>query len=92
MRLIATLSLPLLAAACVTAPDPVPPHPPIAPRECVAADLDGLEGRRIDSVTLPSDLTVRVVEDGMMVTADFQPDRMTIYLDKGRRIVQASCT
>jgi hypothetical protein len=58
---------------------------------CPADEYQGFVGTSIAAVTYPSDLNVRVVEPGMMVTQDYVPERMNIHLDEDGTITKVAC-
>ena len=82
-------ALVLTLASCST------PEPESGPTDmtdpCGAKAYSGLLGAPLAAVTLPADLTTRVLRPGEMATLDFLPERLNIALDEDDVIVGLSC-
>jgi hypothetical protein len=86
--ILALVAGPLLLAGCVE-PAPVPGDPG---GNCGAAELQYLVGQPgvvLDGMRFSQD--VRVVEFGMAVTMDFNPERLNIWLDQRDVIERVTC-
>lgn len=84
------LCAPLLVSACVMEPTPVPPQDNLA--SCGADDLQYLVGRPgvvLDGMRFSQD--VRVIQYGMAVTMDYNPNRLNIWLDRRDVIERVTC-
>ena len=92
---IAILSASLMLAACATIPEiPRTPQPEVTCRgdslaSFIGQPYDAALGARMMKATSSSKL--RAVAKGMMVTMDFQSDRLTVYLDARNRVERANC-
>jgi len=87
-HVIAFVLLPLLAAGCVV-PIPDPGDPVDA---CGASELQYLVGKpgvMLDGMRFSQE--VRVIEFGMAVTMDYNPERLNIQLDRLDVIERVSC-
>ncbi len=81
-----SLTLPFLAlAACQ------PTSQDTAQGDCPADGYASLVGQPLAAVTLPADLDARVVGPDTMVTMDFDPTRMNIYVDSAGTIERVAC-
>jgi Peptidase inhibitor I78 family len=83
------LCAPLLAG-CVMEPVPMPPPDNLA--SCGADDLQYLVGRPgvvLDGMRFSQD--VRVIQYGMAVTMDYDPNRLNIWLDRRDVIERVTC-
>jgi hypothetical protein len=86
------LCAPLLLAACVMEPMPVPMPPvdPLAP--CGADELQYLVGKPgviLDGMRFSQN--VRVIQDGMAVTMDYSATRLNFWLDRRDVIDRVTC-
>ena len=83
------LAVPMLAAACATAPAPS--------GVCHSEKLGRFVGREATPQTLAElqrasgARTMRVVQPGMMITMEFSAERVTVQLAPGNRIERANC-
>jgi hypothetical protein len=88
------LALPLLAMAC-TQSDPTPPRsmpPEDIVDACVAAELQDLVGQPAAVATaITFAVPVRIIEPGMAVTMDFNPQRLNIEIGEGGLIARIFC-
>ena len=90
---------PVMLAACATAPAAnVPPTPGNQGGSvCRNEGLSAFAGRPVTSEVGAEVLrasgarVIRWVQPGMMVTMDFQEDRVTIWLAAGNRIERVNC-
>jgi len=91
----AILSASLLLTACAPIPEiPRTPQPEVTCRGDSLADFVGrpyTEALGASMMKATSAAKKRVVAKGMMVTMDFQSDRLTIYLDGNNRVERANC-
>jgi len=87
MKRFSALALPLVLMACVeNGIDPMPVD------RCDATgfqDLVGQPGRVLDGMRFPTD--VRVIPPDMVVTMEFQPNRLNIWLGRGDVIDRVTC-
>lgn len=84
------LFAPLVLAACVMAPVPMPPPDNLA--SCGADELQYLVGKPgvlLDGMRFGQD--VRVIQYGMAVTMDFNSERLNIWLDRRDVIERVTC-
>ena len=84
------LLAPLVLAACVMAPVPMPPPDNLA--SCGAVELQYLVGKPgvlLDGMRFGQD--VRVIQYGMAVTMDFNSERLNIWLDRRDVIERVTC-
>jgi hypothetical protein len=92
-RFFATLVAPLFVSACVEPEiDPQVPIDPMPIEQCNAAVLQGLvgqPGRVLNGMRFATD--VRVIQPGMAVTMDFQPNRLNIWIAEGDVIERVTC-
>lgn len=92
LHVIAFVLAPVLAAGCVV-PVPVPvPDPGDTGGSCGADELQYLVGKpgvMLDGMRFSQE--VRVIEFGMAVTMDYNPDRLNIQLDRLDVIERVSC-
>lgn len=58
---------------------------------CAAENYEALVGKQLAAVTLPSNLTHRVIEGDAPVTMDYDPDRMNIHVDANGVITEVEC-
>lgn len=82
------LCAPLLLAACVT----TLPEPDQPTGDCGAGGLQYLVGKPgvvLDGMRFSQE--VRVIQYGMAVTMDFNPDRLNIWLDRRDVIERVTC-
>ena len=92
------LALALLTAGCATAQQPVPARGSTEGRTCDGSNLQDFVGRErtpeVEAQILEASgaATIRWVPQGMMVTMEFRPDRVTAYLDAQDRIERISCS
>ena len=88
----------LLTAGCATAQEPVPARGATEGRTCDGSNLQDFVGRErtpeLEAQILEASraATIRWVPQGMMVTMEFRPDRVTAYLDAQNRIERISCS
>ncbi len=83
------IAAPLVLAGCV-APLPEPDPGPVG--SCGASELQGLVGQRgsvLDGMRFSQE--IRVIQPGMAVTMDFNPDRLNIWLDDRDVIERVTC-
>lgn len=81
--------IPLIAAASVLAacePSETVPKPVCDPQA-----HQTLVGKNIGEVSLPSELPQRVISPGDMVTQDYNPARLNIFVDPKGWIGRVSC-
>lgn len=76
-------TLPILAAC--------QPASPPGPVECDLAQHQQLVGQNIGAVSLPASLPQRIISPGDMVTQDFNPARLNIFVDEKGWIGRVSC-
>jgi Peptidase inhibitor I78 family len=92
-RLFAVLLVSLMVSACVEpAIDLQVPVEPMPIEQCNAAVLQGLvgqPGRVLNGMRFATD--VRVIQPGMAVTMDFQPNRLNIWIAEGDVIERVTC-
>ena len=82
LRHIAPLVILLSLAACKEEP----------PSDtCGAEDYAGLEGKMLAAVTLPADLGARITGPDRMVTQDYRPDRLNIWVNEAGVIERLYC-
>ena len=84
------LLAPLVLAACVMAPVPMPPPDNLA--SCGADELQYLVGKPgvlLDGMRFGQD--VRVIQYGMAVTMDFSAERLNFWLDRRDVIERVTC-
>ncbi|MES2914951.1 MAG: I78 family peptidase inhibitor [Pseudomonadota bacterium] len=82
---------PLLLAACVMAPVPMPPVDP-GPDACGASGLQSLVGKPgvvLDGMRFSQD--VRVIQYDMAVTMDYSATRLNFWLDRRDVIERVTC-
>jgi hypothetical protein len=78
--------LPFIAlAACQPVPEDV------AQGTCPADGYATLVGQPLAAVTLPADLDARIIGPDTVVTMDFDPTRMNIYVDEDGVIQRVAC-
>lgn len=81
----------VLAAACVPiVPGPVPGPDPDA--SCRASEMQYLVGQPefvLAAMTFPA--PTRIIEPGMVVTMDYQPNRLNIWIGENGRIERVTC-
>jgi hypothetical protein len=80
------LAVTLLVSACSTA-DPYT----VSATRCDPAQHRALIGRNIGETFLPRGLRVREISPGQMVTQDFDPARLNIFMDAKGWIARVSC-
>lgn len=86
------LILPLAALGLVAACEPMPKRDRVGADICRApAAVAALVGRNVGELTFARDLIRREVLPGQPVTEDYNPDRLTIYLDDKGWITRAEC-
>ncbi len=64
------------------------------PDACGASKLQGLIGQPesvLDTVTLADEVYMRVIRPDQMVTADFNPVRLNVWLNKSEHIIRMNC-
>ena len=87
-HVIALILAPLLAAGCVmVVPDPGDPAD-----ACLASELQYLVGQPgvvLNGMRFSQD--VRIIEYGMAVTMDYNPERLNIQLDRRDVIERVNC-
>ncbi len=87
----------ILPPAYGTPSAPVQAAPAAAGRECNGAGLARFTGQAANAASGAEMLrvsgarTMRWVQPGMMVTMDFSPQRLTVYLARGNVIERANC-
>lgn len=85
----------LTLAACVQQTDPRylgPPTPAPGIDACGAAELqDMVGGPRRMLETIRFAVPVRIIEPGMAVTQDYNPNRLNIYIGDDGNIASISC-
>lgn len=94
LKLIPVLGLALTLAACVGGAKAPPPAPDrnIADA-CGAAELQDMVGQSRDVLaTMKFAVPVRVIEPGMAVTMDFQPNRLNFTIAEDGTIASITCT
>ena len=95
LKLIPVLGVALTLAACVGGPAPVPlatPDRNIADA-CGAAELQDMVGQSRDILaTMKFAVPVRVIEPGMAVTMDFQPNRLNFAIGEDGTISSITCS
>jgi hypothetical protein len=84
---------PLAVAGCATAAPPPPP----APAQCRSESLGQFVGQPAtqqlgaDMLSTSGARNLRWVGHGMMVTMDFSPERLTVWLTADNRVERANC-
>lgn len=81
---------PFLAAGAILAGCAASPYTVNATR-CDPAQHQALVGRNIGETILPPGLRVREISPGQMVTQDFDPARLNIFMDMKGWIGRVSC-
>ena len=88
----------LASSACTAAPPPAEiPERGASGFVCRADNLAQFAGRPAseelgaEMLRLSGARNLRWVAAGMMVTMEFSPDRLTVYLDAANRVERASC-
>lgn len=82
---------PLITAAVVTTTlAACQPERSVTP-VCDPANHSALTGRNIGEVNLPADQPHRIISPGNMVTQDFQPNRINIFVDEKGWIARVTC-
>ena len=90
MRALALLLLALVA--CTPLPEAPPPGAGGGPTgACPAADYQALVGANVAAVTLPAGLDVRLTGPERIVTADFRPERMNLWVARDGTIERVYC-
>jgi hypothetical protein len=88
------LLAPLAVAGCATA---AAPPPPPAPGLCRPENLGPFIGQPAtqqlgaDMLSASGARILRWVGHGMMVTMDFSPERLTLWLNADNRVERANC-
>jgi hypothetical protein len=80
------LALTLLVSACAAGPAYT-----VAATRCDPAQHQALVGRNIGETFLPPALRVREISPGQMVTQDYDPARLNIFMDVKGWIGRVSC-
>lgn len=89
MRLIL---LPLALMGCVTINVDAPNSgQPVAPAKCNASDYSQFIGLKTTQVSLPPNLRTRVLNPQSLVSADFQPNRLNVFVDSFGVVQRFSC-
>ncbi|WP_295043859.1 I78 family peptidase inhibitor [uncultured Paracoccus sp.] len=90
MPLFLRMTLPALTvttlAACATIQTPT-----VSGTRCDPARHQALVGKNIGEVFLPPQLRYREITPGEIVTQDYQPGRLNLYLDAKGWIARVSC-
>ncbi|RMC36359.1 I78 family peptidase inhibitor [Paracoccus alkanivorans] len=81
--------LPLIAAASILAA--CESGETVSKRVCDPQAHQALVGKNIGEVTLPRELPQRVISPGDMVTEDYNPARLNIFVDAKGWIGRISC-
>lgn len=81
--------IPLIAAASVLAA--CEPSETMSKPVCDPQAHQTLVGKNIGEVSLPSELPQRVISPGDMVTQDYNPARLNIFVDPKGWIGRVSC-
>jgi len=96
MRNYALLVLPALSA-CATAAPPEAEIPPPTAQACNGEGLGRFIGQPAtqalgaEMLRVSGARTIRWVAHGMMVTMDFSPQRLTVFLTQDGRVERANC-
>ena len=84
--------LPMAIAPLLAACEPVPARDRVAANICQSpANVAALVGRNVGELNFARDLIRREVLPSQPVTEDYNPDRLTIYLDDKGWITRAEC-
>lgn len=83
-------ALPLLALIPLTACSTTPLLT-VAAESCSLAQHQRLVGMNIGEVYLPRQLPVREISPGQLVTMEYQPRRLNIYMDPKGWITKVTC-
>lgn len=81
--------IPLIAAASMLAA--CEPSETVSKPACDPQAHQALIGKNIGEVSLPSDLPQRVISPGDMVTQDYNPARLNIFVDPKGWIGRITC-
>ena len=84
MRIIPALSLLPLLAACAVAPENR------FPSRC-GPEFDMMTGRNIGEFDLPPSLPHRIAQPGAHLTEDFNPARLTVFVDDKGWVQRVQC-
>ncbi|NNU15095.1 hypothetical protein HK107_01995 [Parvularcula sp. ZS-1/3] len=64
---------------------------PTGEQPCGAEGYQGFVGKPLAAVTYPSDMKVRIVEPGMIMTMEYIATRMNIKVDEDGMITRVYC-
>ena len=97
MRRSTIVFLPLLVAACATAPAQIPVHGVTPGHKCSTNGTDQFVGQLSTSETGAAIMRVshaavlRWAPMGVMLTMDYREDRVTVHLGPDHRILSVNC-